>query len=78
MSQVLIRNVHPRILRRLKRRAQQHGRSLESELRCLIEEAARLESDWKDYWATVDRLRKSLEGRRHTDSADLIREDRER
>ena len=78
MPQVLIRNLKARTLQRLKKKARDHGRSLEAELRHLLDEAANLERDWSDYWARVAEFRNSLKGRIHSDSADLIREDRER
>jgi len=33
---------------------------------------------WSEFWEKIDRLRLGLEGRRFEDSAELIREDRER
>ena len=33
---------------------------------------------WSAFWKKIDRLRLGLEGRRFEDSAELIREDRDR
>ena len=42
MKAIHIRNVPPQTLRALKRLAQTHRRSLQGELHCILEQAARL------------------------------------
>lgn len=76
MRQLLIRNVEAETIRRLKRRAKQHHRSLQGELKCIVEEAATM---------TVEEMKqvslswqKRLKSHEFTDSADLLREDRDR
>ncbi len=76
MAQVLVRDLNPRTLKKLKQRAAEHGRSLQSELKNILEHAARMSP--AEMRATADRIRRSLEGRQHTDSVLLLREDRER
>jgi plasmid stability protein len=76
MGQVLIRNVEDSVIERLKARAARHGRSLEAELRLVLEQAAAV--DHTKLFETADRIRKELEGRYHSDSTQLIREDRDR
>ncbi len=76
MAQVLIRDVEARVVERLKDRAREHGRSLEAELRGILEQAAgRSMTDTKTLAA---RLRRRLRGRAHSDSAVLVAEDRRR
>ena len=76
MAQVLIRDLHARVVRRLKDRAREHGRSLEAELRGILEQAA--ESNLSEARSLAARLRRRLRGRAHTDSAVLVAEDRRR
>ena len=75
MAQVLIRNVDDETVRRLKRRARQHGRSLASEVRTILREAVETGVDWR---IQLERVRALFEGREFSDSSDLVREDRER
>jgi antitoxin FitA len=76
MSQVLIREVAPDTVERLKNRARRHGRSLEAELRLILEQAS--VRDVAEAAVLATKLRKRLAGRRHTDSARLVAEDRKR
>jgi len=79
MSQILVRNVKPQVLRRLKRRAAKGGRSLQSEVAAILEQAA--EEPVLDRAAAAklaDRIRASFGGQKFSDSTELIREDRDR
>ncbi len=78
MSQVLVRDLDGKTLEALKRRAKQNNRSLQQELKTILEEAAGLKP--VDMLAEADRIREVLarSGRQFSDSADLIREDRDR
>jgi antitoxin FitA len=76
MAQVLIRDLDPKLVDRLKDRAREHGRSLEAELRSILEWAA--SADLADARALAARIRRRLSGRRHSDSAALVAEDRRR
>ena len=76
MGQVLVRNLRARVIRKLKLRAQQHRRSLQEELREILEHAAQQNS--ADARAKVSQVRKMFAGRRFTDSSELIRRDRAR
>ena len=40
MAKVLVRDLEPAVVERLKARAAQHGRSLQKELKAILEEAA--------------------------------------
>jgi len=61
---------------RLRARADQEGLSVEEEARKLLQEA--LQPGWDAFWAKADRIRHQLAGRTFEDSAELIREDRDR
>jgi plasmid stability protein len=75
MAQVIVRNLDEQVVSSLKIKAELHGRSLEQELREILKNAAELTSEEK--LALADRIR-SLQARPlDTDSADLIREDRD-
>ena len=80
MAQVLIRDLDDRVVARLKALARANGRSLEAELRSVVEQAAardeRLEAT-RDLAAKL-RRRLAAAGRKHTDGAALVAEDRRR
>ncbi len=75
MPDILIRGLAPQALKRLKTRAKRHGRSLQSEARSVLENAAG--QSVAEVLAGGAAWRKKL-GRRFEDSARLVREDRER
>ena len=76
MAQLLIRDLDVETIERLKRRAKLHRRSLQGEVRLILEKEAEASRD--DPWALAERIRAAFGGRRFSDSADLIREDRDR
>ena len=78
MAQVLVRNLDDKVVARLKKRAQKRGQSLQAEVKRILEEAA--EFDPIDAWKAADQIYQKLKksGRTFTDSAKLIREDRDR
>ena len=76
MAQVLIRDLDPKLVARLKDRARRNGRSLEAELRGIVESA--VETDIRGAKALAARIRRRLAGRVHSDSAALVAEDRRR
>ena len=76
MAQVLVRRLDPPTLERLKARALRHGRSLQAELKAILEKAS--EADVLDARLVADRIRRSLRGRRTTDSGAMQSEDRRR
>ncbi len=76
MAQVLIRDVSPATIEKLKKRARESGRSLQSELKLILENAAPY--SFAEARAAAERVRKRLGGRRLSDSTALIREDRDR
>lgn len=68
MGQVLIRQIPEETVARLKARAARHGRSLEAELRLILENAV---AEPKE---EILRLREALGGKRLPDSSELVRE----
>lgn len=75
MAQVLIRNLDEKTVDKLKARAARNGRSLQAELRVILERAAEAVIDPR---VLAGRIRRELSGRSHSDSAALIAEDRRR
>jgi plasmid stability protein len=81
MGQLIVRNLGDGVIAALKARAARQGRSLEGELRVILERAAAERVlDIAAARARADRIRQSLEleGGPHGDSAVLLREDRDR
>lgn len=76
MSDLLIRDLDPELLRRLKLRAKRRGRSLQAEVREILKNNTPLTVDEaRERFAQV---RAQLGGRKFSDSTDLVREDRDR
>ena len=76
MGQILVRDLNDDVIERLKDRARNDGRSLQSEVKIILEQAAR--ADVQAARKLANDIRKRFKGRKLTDSADLIREDRDR
>jgi len=76
VAQLLIRKIAPAAIVGLKRRAREHGHSVESEAREILEQAARV--DVAAAMKALNRLRARFRGRRFGDSARHIRVDRGR
>ena len=78
MPDLLVRNVKPETVDLFKVRSRRGGHSLQAELRELIEtEASRERAAEAEFWASVWAFRDSHKGRPHSDSGELIREDRD-
>jgi len=76
MSQILVRGLDPQIVKRLKSRAERSGRSLESEVRLILQQAACFSAD--EARKVLRRWQKVFANRRLADSRKLLREDRRR
>ncbi len=76
MAQVIVKGLNESVVERLKARAKQHGHTLQSELKTIIEQA--VQQDFTSARKLAAQLRRRLSGRVHTDSAELIAEDRTR
>jgi plasmid stability protein len=77
MPDVLVRNIAERDLGLLEQRALASGRSLQAELKRILELAARA-ADKAAARALAEQVSSTLAGRPHPDSADLICKDRDR
>jgi len=80
MPDVLIRDVPKRVLDELKKQAKRRGRSLQQELRDILQERTDYQERMRDFarQATEIRERIARYAPVQTDSTKLIREDRER
>lgn len=76
MAKVLIREVDEEVVAKLKARAKRHRRSLEAELRGILERAAA--ADFASAQSLAAGLQRRLAGRTHSDSTASIAEDRAR
>lgn len=76
MSQVLVRSLDATLVERLKARARRHGRSLQAELKAILEAASK--GDLLDARRVADRIRRLLRGRGISDSGVSQAEDRRR
>jgi plasmid stability protein len=76
MPDILVRGLDPDSLKRLKARARRHGRSLQSEARLVLEQAAGTSAE--EIGDMLERWRVRFAGRRLAGSSALVREDRER
>lgn len=76
MSNILVRDLDTKIINRLKTIAKQHHRSLQSEIKAILTEAATIlmseAASISAQWS------KNFSGRKLNDSSTLIREDRNR
>jgi plasmid stability protein len=79
MGQIIVRNLDDRVIDALKARAARRGRSLESKVRVILERAAAERViDIAEARARSQQISCALEGRPHSESAALIRKDRDR
>ena len=72
MAQVLVRNLDESVVNRLKTRAKANGRSLQGEVKMILEQNAKM--DRQTFWEVTERISKELEatGRTFNDSTELI------
>lgn len=77
MANLTIRNLDDEVVKRLKARAKAHNRSLEAELRTILEAAANL-PDRRAFIRAAERIAAMTPKVPRTDSTKSIREDRER
>jgi plasmid stability protein len=78
MPELILTDVDHAVLQDLQERAARHGRTPSDEAKAILAEALRGEVGGA--WAPVDAIyhRLAASGRTFSDSADLLREDRER
>jgi len=81
MTQLVIENLDPNVIEKLKIRAQRQGRTLEAELKVILEMAAEgvdTATLKAKAWERIDKARSKYVGRTFSDSVELLREDRQR
>ena len=76
MPQLLVRNLDEDTIKRLKTLAKQHGRSLQGQVKVILEEAATLPIG--EVSSLLEKWQRRLARRRFSDSARIIRKDRGR
>jgi antitoxin FitA len=76
MGSILVRGLDPKTIERLKERARLNGRSLQQEVKALLERAANTLT-MREARRVSERWKRRLGGRSFSDSAPLIREDRD-
>lgn len=76
MSDILIRDVANDAIEELRAGAKRNGRSLQSELKIILESEAEARRKRRDFARRAAALRETI-GPQTTDSTDLISEDRE-
>ena len=82
MAQILVRNLDKELVEKLKERARENGRSLQSEVKKILTEAANVRQikqlDMETARKQIEIIRERFKGRKFPDSVELIREDRDR
>ncbi len=76
MGSIVVRGLDQKTIERLKERARLNGRSLQQEVKTLLERAAETLT-MREARRVSERWRQRLGGRSFSDSARLIREDRD-
>jgi len=77
MAQILVRDLDSATVKRLKEKARQHNRSLQGEVKAILERDASFYT-MAEARAAALRWQKRTAGRKQSDSVELLREDRER
>ena len=78
MGNLTVRNLDDRVIERLKAQAKTNQRSLEGEVRHVLTQQVDRAGRIADFRERTRRLVSLTAGTRQTDSADLLREDRDR
>jgi plasmid stability protein len=76
MGSILVRGLDQKTIERLKERTRRNGRSLKQEVKALLERAAETLTI-RETRRLSDQWRRRLDGQSFSDSAQLIREDRD-
>ena len=77
MPNVLVRDIDTKVLERLKKRAADKGRSLQSEVKIILTDVSN-QPDQLSELEVIRRIKASIKNRNQTDSSELLREDRAR
>jgi antitoxin FitA len=78
MAQVLVRGLSEETLAALKKRAQTHQRSLQGEVKIILDDIVDHEKRILRFRKDLEKFRAGFGNRVFSDSTDLIREDRDR
>ena len=76
MPNVLVRDLDTAVLEKLKARASDNSRSLQAEVHFIL--SFSVKNDPLSDLAVAEKIKKSLRKGKHSDSAALLREDRDR
>lgn len=76
MPDLLLRDLDPELMQRLKEQAKRSGRSVQAEIKTIL--ANNIGLPWDQAVREMEEFRKRFAGRTFSDSSELIREDRER
>ena len=76
MADILIRGLSDKTVRRLRARAERHGRSLQSEVKMLLEQVA--DTGVQQVAAILNRWERRFRDRKFANSARMIRKDRDK
>jgi plasmid stability protein len=77
MAQLLVRDLDPAVVARLKTKARLNHRSLQGEVRAILEQAAE-QATPDEALALIEKWQRRWGDRLFSDSADLLREERDR
>jgi plasmid stability protein len=82
MTKLILNNLDPKLFESLKLRAAKHNRSPENELKAILQEVIATEQAAQAgkmvaFRAKVDQMRQTLTAQNQSDSALLVREDRD-
>jgi plasmid stability protein len=76
MAQLLVRDLDPAVVARLKDKARQNQRSLQGEVKAILEEAA-ARATRQEALAVIDKWQRRWGDRVFSDSTELLRQDRD-
>ena len=76
MAQLLVRDLDPAVVARLKEKARQNQRSLQGEVKAILEEAAARATP-QEALALIDKWQRRWGDRVFSDSTEILRQDRD-
>ena len=77
MPHILVRNLREEVIERLKKRTREGGRSLQSEVKLILEQAVfEPRVDMETARKVCEKFRQKFKGSKFPDTVELIREDR--
>jgi len=76
MGQIVVRNLDEKIIKRLRNNAEKEGRSLQAQVKMILERETRFDPEKAK--RLTKKISQRFKGRKFSDSAELVREDRDR